>query len=306
MPVSIHVQITHCLDKIIEVQPASVLDIGCGFGKWGYLCREYLDVFRGRPFPEQWTTRIDGIEFFEPYIMAHQRFLYSNIYIGDVRDLCKTIDAYDLVIAGDVIEHLFKDEAEEVLETLYQRANRLLMVNIPLGEGWIHPEEYGNPAELHRSEWYVEDFMPFCAQCAKFGSEKSLKYGSFFCEKGVSEEDRIGGWLCAAEFYAKRANLDNALRYAQRALSTGPGNADAICYMVDLHLKQGRRDAAIETLHHGLEVNPAFDKGYVYLAQILGHLGRGEEARRVMETLLARPGADAACREEAQNWLEKS
>ena len=49
MPVIIHIQLTHCINKIIQLQPKSVLDVGCGFGKWGYLCREYLDVFPGSP-----------------------------------------------------------------------------------------------------------------------------------------------------------------------------------------------------------------------------------------------------------------
>ncbi len=32
------------IDWLVELQPRSVLDIGVGFGKWGFLAREYLDV----------------------------------------------------------------------------------------------------------------------------------------------------------------------------------------------------------------------------------------------------------------------
>lgn len=303
MPVSIHIQLTHCLNKIIQLQPRSVLDVGCGFGKWGYLCREYLDVFPGRPFPEQWTTRIDGIEFFEPYIMQHQRFLYSNILIGDVRDLCKTIDEYDLIIAGDVIEHMFKDEAEQVLETLYSRAKKLLIVNIPLGEGWIHPEEYGNPAELHRSEWYLEDFEPFRAEFTTYGLASGLQYGCFFCGKGHATEDRISGYLVAADFYGKRKDTDNALRYANRALGLDPGNTNAICYLADLQLNTGALEPALETLSRGVAANPGFSLGRIYLAKILDSRGRTDEACAQMHALLASDGADARCRAEAEQWL---
>jgi len=31
--------------KIVTAEPATLLDIGVGFGRWGFLCRETLDVF---------------------------------------------------------------------------------------------------------------------------------------------------------------------------------------------------------------------------------------------------------------------
>lgn len=299
MPVSIQVQITHCLNKIIQLQPQSVLDVGCGFGKWGYLCREYLDVFPGRPFKDQWTTRIDAIEFFEPYIMEHQRFLYSNIMIGDVRDLCKQIDNYDLIIAGDVIEHMFKDEAEAVVETLYAKSNKLLMVNIPIGEGWIHPEEYGNPAELHRSEWYLEDFHPFSPEFWKFGLASGLEYGIFFCPKGVPSSKRQEGYLLAAEFYMDRKELATATRYAERGFALDQANTMAASILTDLLIQQARLDDAVAVLRKCVACNPDFQMGRVYIAQILKSKGDREGARLEIQSLLETPGLDGECREKA-------
>ena len=303
MPVSIHVQITHCLNKIIQIQPKSVLDVGCGFGKWGYLCREYLDVFPGRPFKHEWTTRIDAIEFFEPYIMEHQRFLYSNIMIGDVRDLCKQIDNYDLIIAGDVIEHIFKDEAEEVVETLYAKSNKLLMVNIPIGEGWLHPEAYGNPAELHRSEWYLEDFNPFNPEFCKFGLASGLEYGIFFCPKEVPSSKRQEGYLLAAEFYMNRKELATATRYAERGFDVDQTSTMAACILTDLHIQRGRLGDAVSVLEKSIEVSPNFYMGRVYLAQILKSKGDGEGARRCLDELLVLKGVDEACRTQAEGIL---
>lgn len=303
VPVSIQVQVTHCLNKIIQLQPKSVLDVGCGFGKWGYLCREYLDVFPGRPFKEQWTTRIDGIEFFESYIMEHQRFLYSNIMIGDVRDLCKEIDQYDLIIAGDVIEHMFKDEAEAVVETLYARANQLLMVNIPLGPGWIHPEAYGNPAELHRSEWYVEDFQPFNPEFWKFGLASGLEYGIFFCPKQVPLSKRQEGYLVATELYLNRKELDTALRYARRAYDLDPGSTMAACVVADLHIQQSRLGEAVAALEKSIAVNPAFHMGSIYLAQILKSMGERARASMTLQSLMNQNGVDEACLAQARQVL---
>lgn len=305
MPVSIHFQVTHCINKIVQLQPKSVLDVGCGFGKWGYLCREYLDVFPGRPYPEQWTTRIDGIEYFEPYIMEHQRFLYSNIMIGDVRDLCDGLDEYDLIIAGDVIEHMFKDEAEQVVETLYAKARQLLIVNIPLGEGWAHPEQYGNPAELHRSEWYPEDFHPFQADCSEYFLATGLRYGSIFCPKDLCDEDRIAGYIHAADFYAKRKEYETAERYARRATDLGPNVPEAICYHTDLLLQQGKSDGAVAMLKAGLASNPDFAMGYVYLAQILDSQGARDEARLHLQTAMALKNAGEGPVAQAEKLLAK-
>lgn len=303
MPVSIQVQITHCLNKIIQVQPQSVLDVGCGFGKWGYLCREYLDVFPGRPYKHQWTTRIDAIEFFEPYIMDHQRFLYSNIMIGDVRDLCKEIDNYDLIIAGDVIEHMFKDEAEAVVETLYAKANKLLMVNIPIGPGWIHPEEYGNPAELHRSEWYLEDFNPFGSEFWKFGLASGLEYGIFFCPKDIPSSKRQEGYLLAAEFYMNRKELATATRYAERGFAVDTSNTMGACILADLHIQQGRLADAVTVLEKCIEASPDFHMGRIYLAQILKSKGQREAARGHLNELLGLAGVEDACLIQAQEIL---
>ena len=52
---------------INALQPRSILDVGCGFGKYGMLLREYLDVWHERYDKERWQVRIVGIEAFEQY-----------------------------------------------------------------------------------------------------------------------------------------------------------------------------------------------------------------------------------------------
>ena len=95
MPVSTPVHLSHCLNHIIQLSPQSVLDVGCGFGMWGFLCRTYLDAFCERVYKKDWRVRIDGIEYFEPYILEHQRARYDSIQIGDIRDLIANIEPYE-------------------------------------------------------------------------------------------------------------------------------------------------------------------------------------------------------------------
>lgn len=279
MPVSTTVHISHCLQHILAVNPSSVLDVGCGFGLWGFLCRMHLDVANGRIQPEMWQTRIDGIEYFEPYIQRHQRALYSSLRIGDVRDLANELEPYDLIIAGDVIEHLDKDDGEVVLDQLYAKARSALMVNIPLGVGWEHPEAYGNPNELHRSVWETEDFAPYPGvyQCFELPCGR---YGVFTCLKNASVELRKQGLLFAAHHHEQAGRLELAALYALRLQEVDPADADTAFFRADLLLRMGKNDQAVQALRVLVDGNPACIEGISMLVRVLRVLGRNEEAQQ--------------------------
>ena len=52
MPTSDMHNIVPILTIMQHLQPRSVLDIGCGFGKYGVLLREYLDIWHERLEPK--------------------------------------------------------------------------------------------------------------------------------------------------------------------------------------------------------------------------------------------------------------
>ncbi|MBI1319073.1 MAG: hypothetical protein GC168_09010 [Candidatus Hydrogenedens sp.] len=285
MPVSSSVHLSDCLDHIIRLNPASVLDIGCGFGLWGFLCREYLDVWQERVQPEQWQVRIDGVELWEPYIQSHQRALYNNILISDVRDVVGKLDEYDLIIAGDVMEHLDKAEAETVIDYLYDRARRALLVNIPLTGNWDHPENYGNPGELHRSQWSVVDF----AQYAPLVREYRLgngEYGSFFCAKECDPELRFEGLVHAAHRRDEFGDVAGAVRAWSRAQAIDPAAEDIAIQLTDALLRLGDQAGAAEALSAALAANPHFHYGRLTLARLLSARDKAA-ALRELQALLA-------------------
>jgi len=302
MPVSTSVHISHCLTYIIGLKPQSVLDVGCGFGLWGFLCRMYLDVYEGRVQPAEWNTCIDGLELFEPYIQDHHRSLYSSIRIGDVRDAAAGLDAYELIIAGDIIEHLEKDEADEVLDHLYSRATRALLVNIPLGHGWDHPEQYGNPGELHRSQWEVQDFLRFPSVHKEFELPCG-RYGSFFCPKDCDPGARLNGLVAAAKRFDQQGRADKALNYVLMGLELDPGHRETCFYAADLFLRAGNNKAAVETLERGIQEDPSFHEAYVMLAKLLAILGRSQEAAQWVQRFAARPDAPTDLVAKAQKLL---
>jgi len=299
MPVSTSVHISHCLKYIINLRPKSILDIGCGFGMWGFLSRMYLDVSEERVQPGDWKLHVDGIELFEPYIQSHQRALYSNIIIGDIRELAPKVDNYELIIAGDVIEHLDKDDGETVIEQLYDKATRALLVNIPLGEGWDHPERHGNPGELHRSQWYPEDFHPYPSIAEAFTLPAGA-YGSFFCPKECPNEDRAIGLMSLADRRRAEGRMERALNYAQKAHDIDSGNQDAVLLLVDLLLQAKATNDAANVLRKAIDRDAGFHYAYIALAKVLRAMNRGEQAKGVAQRLLAQQGVNAELRAQAE------
>lgn len=135
----------------------SVLDIGAGFGKFGVLLREHLDIRLMRYRKEDWRTTIDCIEIWHDYINPIHRYVYDCIYIGDAVQLSKTIPNYDVIILTEVIEHIPKKRGMMLLKNLYKKCNLGISLSFPgtFKEG--SRNNWPNPYELHRCLWTPED-----------------------------------------------------------------------------------------------------------------------------------------------------
>ncbi len=161
MPSSTWAHIPNVIEAIFKLQPASILDVGIGYGKWGFLCREYLESWKDRVFPNQWKVRIDGIEIFAPYYerLPWVRNIYDEVYIGDA---CSVVDGlclrYDAVMAGDVLEHIEKSAAADLMQRLMSVANKTFILGLPIGDAWMRNQIVAdNQAERHQSNWEIEE-----------------------------------------------------------------------------------------------------------------------------------------------------
>ncbi|OGC76065.1 MAG: hypothetical protein A2Z27_04170 [candidate division Zixibacteria bacterium RBG_16_50_21] len=158
MPTSFPENISRIITLIMEIKPFSILDLGSGFGKYGYLCREYLDVVQGRFQKEDWKIRIDGIEGFPPYLSDLQRFIYNRLIEGDISSSLAGFEdqSYDLALAIDILEHFQKEKGLLFLQEC-QRVARIVLVSVPVS----YPQTalFGNPLETHRAEWTKKDFQ---------------------------------------------------------------------------------------------------------------------------------------------------
>jgi len=166
MPTSNKYIITPVIKLVEQIRPKSVLDVGAGFGKWGFLLREYCEVWNwdnalyNDKDKFRWAVKIDGVEICGKYIKDLQRNIYDRIFIGDVFQLIGELDNYDLIILGDVIEHFDKDTGRRLLEKCCDKANKAVIVMTPIVFS-PQGDACGNAAERHVSLWTKGDFGPF-------------------------------------------------------------------------------------------------------------------------------------------------
>ena len=134
------------INKILSVSPKFILDIGAGSGT-------YSDALKDSDY----IGIIDAVEIWQPYIDKFElHSKYRNVYESDVR-LFDNFD-YDVVIFGDILEHMTKEQALNVWEKVAAQADYALIA-IPI----IHyhqGELDGNPYEEHvKDDWSHEEVL---------------------------------------------------------------------------------------------------------------------------------------------------
>lgn len=130
------------------VRGETVLDVGCGYGRWGALIRHnYWEAGLQEP------PAVDGVDGFEPNIEAvrqggYYRHAWHQLLPG-------TLDgSWDTVLACEIVEHLPDDAIGSVLDELERVARQRVIVSTPNGPafrpGRDTPDGF-NELEAHRS-----------------------------------------------------------------------------------------------------------------------------------------------------------
>lgn len=129
-------------DEYCQLKPETVVDIGPGAAM-------YPNWFRPM-HKAHWT----GVEVWEPYVDAYGlREKYDALILGDAREV--DLPAADLYIAGDVLEHMSKDDAVALIERM-KAVCKHLFVSVPIIEYHQGALE-GNPYEEHKYHWGFEE-----------------------------------------------------------------------------------------------------------------------------------------------------
>ena len=104
----------------------TVLDVGAGFGKYGLILREHLDIRKGRLDRDKWQVKIDAVEPSHTTLLS--KAPYNDVYLEPIQDLITSLGEYDLIILADILEYLEKDIGLEILLKLYHSHCRQGMV----------------------------------------------------------------------------------------------------------------------------------------------------------------------------------
>lgn len=152
--------ISYNIELVRKLNPKTILDVGVGFGRWGILFREFLEVWDDCNYSGEWKRIIDGVEIFPEYIKEYHKYFYSNIFVEDALKFLRKIEnTYDLINLGDVIEHFTKEDGEILISQALEKA-KVVIINIPIGKYW-QQQGTENPFEEHKSVWYNRDFTKF-------------------------------------------------------------------------------------------------------------------------------------------------
>lgn len=153
MPPSHFYQLNEIMELIVLTKPNRILDVGLGFGKYGFLCREYLDLLDGRQKINDWRRQIDGIEIFNAYITPLQEQIYNHIYIGNALDILPALkEPYDLILLIDVIEHFDRPDGERLF-ALCREHGRNIIISTPKID-MPQQDMFGNPLLLFQKKLF--------------------------------------------------------------------------------------------------------------------------------------------------------
>jgi hypothetical protein len=268
MPTSTYAHISTVIKYLQDVRPASILDIGLGNGKMGFIARDLLDVMLGeRARREDWRVRIDGIEVFADYIQAHQRAIYDDIHIGDAFDVIDRLGDYEMIIIGDVLEHFDRDRAEAFLDKAARHATKAILLSIPLGEAWTQDDIYGNDYERHRSFWKVEDLQCYASQAQGYVFEGLGLYGSFLIEPETYRSVRSAK-ACEQAQSRFPADPESAIEELTRRLDALGPELGGELQLAELLVRHGAFTTAAVRLERARASFPRVESFQTYIDQL--------------------------------------
>jgi len=133
------------LEEILSNPNHRVVDVGAGDGRWGRL-------LKGK------VRRLVAIEAWGKCVERYRlRDIYDEVCIEDARNF-KNWDDFDVVILGDVLEHMFRIDAIKLTQIFKQKKLRVFLT-VPITLCIQNGTVYGNPYETHLDQWSHDELV---------------------------------------------------------------------------------------------------------------------------------------------------
>lgn len=152
-----------------EARIKKIVDIGPGSGTYINLIKEENNCCSSA----HWI----GVEIWKPYIEQYNlERRYDQVLNQDIRNVdWAALGQISAVIAGDVLEHITKEEAIVLVDKILSVADTLI-VSIPIVHMPQDDHTYENPYEAHiKDDWSHEEVMDTWPHYIKNHYRKSRK-----------------------------------------------------------------------------------------------------------------------------------
>ncbi|WP_406325815.1 class I SAM-dependent methyltransferase [Streptomyces sp. NBC_01617] len=143
------------LERFLRHLPRTVCDVGPGEGTYAKLFRPHEP-----DGPGVWWT---AIEIHKPYVAKYKlrntktrTGMYDELHVEDARESEEHLFLRDLVILGDVLEHMSREDAVALLERIERAGAWNILVSLPIVES-VQGEVDGNSHEAHVHQWEAGD-----------------------------------------------------------------------------------------------------------------------------------------------------
>jgi 2-polyprenyl-3-methyl-5-hydroxy-6-metoxy-1,4-benzoquinol methylase/glycosyltransferase involved in cell wall biosynthesis len=261
--------------------PGDVLDLGCGSGT-------YAKLMKAKNFDPK--HRMYGVEIWEPYVKEFDlHSLYADVYVMPAQAAAEKLIAegrkFNLVLLGDMLEHLTRDDAVNLVNTCNHllEPHGAMIISLPIGE---YPQEafQGNPYEAHLATWHAEDVMRDLAPDGFF-QRGEIGVATFF-------KERERGLRMMAPWVTGYMICKNEEPFIMRCLESLLPQVDDV-----VAVDTGSTDKTVDILQDMAEVNP--------MTVIEGHISpwRFDDARNMAMSCITEK-ADLCISIDADELLE--
>jgi len=108
------------LGVLLRVKPNSMVDVGCGYGFWGFIARRRVSSL----------SYVAGLDL-DYYRLAKARVIYDDVILADARKLPFRANSFDAVLAIEVLHGLEAGKLATTLQQIKEVCRRVAIISFP-------------------------------------------------------------------------------------------------------------------------------------------------------------------------------